>query len=162
MTDYMNQVPAFPGAGPSRRGPRKRSADENAPTNEQAARFDMLLPMIVSAHREMSELSKKKQDGIVNTLKVRHINRLLSPIQKILAGHESAGYLELLEEETLPQNSDAVFILGQFLAAMDQFQKRHTDGPYGGRRWRTVELLAGEDEHDPDDGDEDDYEDDPG
>jgi hypothetical protein len=95
--------------------------------------------MVVSAHKEVGELSKKKQDGIVNDLKVRHINRLLAPIKELLVDDESANYLELLDEETLPQNSDAVFILGQFLAAMDQYKSRHTD-VYS--RWQTVEWIA--------------------
>lgn len=110
------------------------------PTEEQAARFEMLRPMIASAHKEIGELSKKKQDGIVNDLKVRHINRLLAPLKEILVDDPSADYLELLDEETLPQNSDAVFVLGQFLAAMDQYKGRHTLGHYG--KWRTVEWIA--------------------
>jgi hypothetical protein len=36
--------------------------------------------MLQAAHREMSELSKKKQDGIVNKLKIRNINRLLTEV----------------------------------------------------------------------------------
>lgn len=117
---------------------------ENAkpPTEEQAARFDLLRPMIESAHKEIGELSKKKQDGIVNDLEVRHINRLLTPIMALLADDESVGYLELLDEETLPQNSDAVFVLGQFLAAMDQYRSRHTFMSLGKRQWRTVEWIA--------------------
>jgi hypothetical protein len=34
--------------------------------------------MLEAAHHEMSELSKKKQDGVLNALKVHNINRLLS------------------------------------------------------------------------------------
>jgi hypothetical protein len=116
------------------------NGDLKPPTEEQAARFEMLRPMIASAHKEIGELSKKKQDGIVNDLKVRHINRLLAPVKEILADDPSADYLELLDEETLPQNSDAVFVLGQFLAAMDQYKGRHTKGNFG--RWRTVEWIA--------------------
>jgi hypothetical protein len=35
------------------------------PTEEQAAAYDRLVPMLEAAHREMTELSKKKQDGVV-------------------------------------------------------------------------------------------------
>jgi hypothetical protein len=28
--------------------------------------------MLEAAHREMPELSKKKQDGVLNTLKIKH------------------------------------------------------------------------------------------
>jgi hypothetical protein len=115
------------------------------PTEKQVSKFDMLRPMIDAAYREMGELSKKKQDGIVNELKVRHINRLLVPVKEILASDESVMYLELLDEDSLPQNSDAVFILGQFRAAMEQFRQRHSSR--GG--WITAELVAeGADEDD--------------
>ena len=40
--------------------------------------------MLEAAHREMTELSKKKQDGVVNTLKIKMINRLLTELSKVL------------------------------------------------------------------------------
>jgi hypothetical protein len=95
------------------------------PTNLQAAKFDMLYPMTGSMLTEMRELSKKKQDGIVNELKVKMINRILKEIKEILISDPSSQYLDLLDEESLPQNSDAVLILGQFSAAMDQFKSKY-------------------------------------
>jgi hypothetical protein len=136
-----------------------RTSDEEVTlTDEQAGRFDMLRPMIDSAYREMGELSKKKQDGVVNELKIRHINRLLDPVREIMAGDESIAYLELLDEQSLPQNSDAVFVLGQFIAAMNRFKMRNSySKPYENRRyWRTVEdLVRQEDEEDYEDDEED-------
>jgi hypothetical protein len=59
-----------------------RTSDEEVTlTDDQASRFDMLRPMMDSAYKEMGELSKKKQDGVVNELKIRHINRLLGPVR---------------------------------------------------------------------------------
>jgi hypothetical protein len=85
----------------------------------------------------MSELSKKKQDGVVNALKIRNINRLLTELQKLLEKDPSRNFVELLDEETLPQNSDVVLLLSQWRAALQQYRRRHSTG-YGGR-WRTVE-----------------------
>ena len=64
-------------ASPSRR--RLRSPP---PTDEQASTYDQLFPMLEAAHREMTELSKKKQDGIVNALKIKVINRLLGELSQ--------------------------------------------------------------------------------
>jgi hypothetical protein len=81
--------------------------------------------MLAALHKELSELSKKKQEGVLNSLKVRHVNRLLAAVKDCLGQDPSIAFLELLDEETLPENSDAVLILGQWLAAMEQFKSRH-------------------------------------
>ncbi len=36
-----------------------------------------------------------------------------------------AAYLDLLSEDQLPQNSDAVLVLGQYRAALNSFEARH-------------------------------------
>ncbi|ULO04815.1 hypothetical protein H1230_16850 [Paenibacillus sp. 19GGS1-52] len=87
----------------------------------------------------MREFSKKKQDGILNPLKVRVLNRLLADIKDILSSDQSITYLDLLDDELLPQNSDAVLILGQFKAAMEQFKAKYYGYDNGIYRWRTVE-----------------------
>lgn len=114
----------------------------NLPTDAVVARFDMLSPMINSALEEMREFSKKKQDGVLNPLKVKVLNRLLTDIKEVLSADPSTEYLDLLDDESLPQNSDAVLILGQFRAAMDQFSNKYYgyhDGVGSSRRWLTVE-----------------------
>lgn len=109
------------------------------PTDAQAAQFDMVQPLIAAAHRDMAELSKKKQDGIVNELKIRHINRLFEAAKDSLAGDPSTRFLEQLDDEVLPQNSDAVLVLSQWLAAMKQFKDRHHGWDGSDNRWITVE-----------------------
>jgi hypothetical protein len=124
--------------------PRHTDANDTSsprPTEEQAATYDRLVPMLEAAHREMTELSKKKQDGIVNTLKIKMLNRLLSELNKIIENDPSHAFVDMLDEETLPQNSDAVLILSQWQAALTQYKNRH----YGHdivthhRRWFTIE-----------------------
>ncbi len=111
------------------------------PTEEQAATYDRLVPMLEAAHREMTELSKKKQDGIVNTLKIKMLNRLLGELSKIIESDPSHAFVEMLDEETLPQNSDAVLILSQWQAALKQYKDRHYgfDTVAHESRWFTVE-----------------------
>ena len=113
----------------------------NPPTDEEAATYDRLFPMLMAAHREMSELSKKKQDGVVNSLKIRNINRLLTELRKLLVKDPSLEFVELLDEDTLPQNSDVVLLLSQWQAALQQYQQSHSvwDEMEHGNRWSTVE-----------------------
>ncbi|MFD7523271.1 hypothetical protein [Paenibacillus chitinolyticus] len=116
-----------------------KARNTDLPTEATAAKHDMLSPMLDSALLEMREFSKKKQDGVLNPLKVKVLNRLLSDIKETLSSDPSAEYLDLLDDESLPQNSDAVLILGQFRAAMNQFRDKYY-GYYGGTdRWLTVE-----------------------
>ncbi|MEU8178993.1 hypothetical protein AB0C14_39550 [Microbispora hainanensis] len=116
-----------------------------SPTNEQAATYDRLVPMLEAAHREMTELSKKKQDGIVNTLKIKMLNRLLSELSKVIENDPSYAFVDMLDEETLPQNSDAVLVLSQWQAALKQYRDRHYgyDSYEHESRWFTVENPRG-------------------
>lgn len=123
----------------------RRTATNDAPspppTEEQAATYDRLVPMLEAAHREMTELSKKKQDGIVNTLKIKMLNRLLSELSKIIESDPSHAFVDMLDEEALPQNSDAVLILSQWQAALKQYKDRHhgRDKATHQLRWFTAE-----------------------
>ena len=95
-------------------------------TAEKAAKHDDLMPLLNSMFREFQELSKKKPDGALNKRKVEIVNRLLRDIHGIiLKGESTSGYLDLLDEDDLPQNSDVTLILGQTVAAMDAFKKKY-------------------------------------
>ena len=132
---------------------------ESAPTEEQVRKFEYLSPMINSALSEMRDFAKKKQDGIVSETKIKILNRLLKDIRKILAAEESVGYLDPLDEEQLPQNSDAVLILGQYRAALDSFKNRHHKTVDYNPTWITKEWIDAQkkdydEEYEDDDEDE--------
>ena len=120
---------------------RPRDSSSPPPTEEQATTYDQLVPMLEAAHREMTELSKKKQDGIVNALKIKMLNRLLAELSKVIEKDPSHAFVDMLDEDTLPQNSDAVLVLSQWQAALKQFRDRHFgyDASRGEHRWFTTE-----------------------
>ena len=90
--------------------------------------------------REFQELSKKKPDSALNKRKVELVNRLLRGIHSILEGESTNAYLDLLDEDDLPQNSDVVLILGQTLAAMETFkEKYYGHQPSGDFAWATAD-----------------------
>lgn len=117
----------------------KKNNITHPPTEEMANKFDMLQPMLISALGEVREFSKKKQDAVLSPVKVKLINRLLTDIKGILVNEKSVDYLDLLDEDTLPQNGDAVLILGQYAAAMKQFRQEHSGGVGSSYRWYTKE-----------------------
>ncbi len=105
---------------------RRDPLSDKKPTKEQVERFNMLHPMLQSFLTEVRELSKKKPDGPLNEVKIKMINRILAQIKEALSTDPSVEYLDLLDDgKVLPQNSDAVLILGQYSAAMEQFKAKH-------------------------------------
>ena len=108
------------------------------PTRAQAEEFDMLWPILKSLLAETKELSKKKADNPLNKLKVRMVNKVLVQVKKLLATDPTMQFLELLDDETLPSNSDTVFIITQYDAAMEQYKDKHYS--YTSEEWFTRDL----------------------
>jgi len=99
--------------------------NENLPSSDEVKKFEMLFPMLDSDVAEIRELSKKKQDEPLNPFKVKIINKKLGQIKELLKNEPSSEYLELLDEDTLPTNSDAVLMITQFINAMGQFKRKY-------------------------------------
>ncbi|MBV8256062.1 MAG: hypothetical protein JO154_25930 [Chitinophaga sp.] len=104
---------------------KKKLITSSKPTKAQAEQFDMLFPILESVFNEIKELSKKKQDGALNEIKVKMTNRILTKVKAILNDDPTLEFLDLLDEDTLPTNSDAVLIIAQFKAAMEQYKEKH-------------------------------------
>jgi hypothetical protein len=107
------------------------------PTKEQAEQFDMLFPILESVFNELKELSKKKQDGALNTVKVKMTNRILSKVKTILHNDPTIEFLDLLDEVSLPTNSDAVLVIAQFKAAMEQYKAKYYGWDGNENTWTT-------------------------
>lgn len=94
-------------------------------TDEQIRLYETITPLLTAAYSELKELSKKKQDDTLNIGKVKMINRLLLKAKDILKKEPTNEYLEILDEEELPTNSDAVLIVSQFISALSTFKVAH-------------------------------------
>jgi hypothetical protein len=93
--------------------------------------------------REFQELSKKKPEAALNKRKVEIANRLLTDVLDLIKGESTHAYLNLLDEDDLPQNSDVVLILGQAVAAMRAFRKKYYRHiPMHGTTWVTAEMVG--------------------
>lgn len=98
---------------------------EKTTTDEQVKLYLTINPLLKSAFDEVKEFSKKKQDEELNIKKVKMINRLLEKAKVVLKDEPTVDYLELLDEDELPTNSDAVLIMSQFISAMNKFHEDH-------------------------------------
>ncbi len=107
-------------------------------TDSEVDNYLMLSELLNSIYLEMKELSKKKPDEPLNKFKVSKINLILFDLTKHLTNEPTAKYLEVLDNESLPTNSDAILIIGQFKAAMKRYKDKNTN-PYG--KWFTVENF---------------------
>jgi len=94
-------------------------------TREKADAFEAVIGVFTELFKELKDLGKKKPDATLGTSKVRIINRVLTDIRGCLKGEPERKYLDLLDDETLPQYSDAILILSQYEGALKAFRERH-------------------------------------
>jgi len=100
---------------------KKITIGKNRPTKAQVEEFEMLSKLLDALAIEAKEFSKKKPDEALNKLKIKMANRVLSKVKELLKKEATNEFLDILDEVTIPTNSDAVLIIGQFKAAMNQF-----------------------------------------
>ncbi|MFL5352285.1 hypothetical protein [Archangium sp.] len=107
-------------------------------------KHDELMPLLSAMFRDFQELAKKKPEGALNKRKVEIVNRLLRDVYHIIEGETAHAYLDLLDEDDLPQNSDVVLILGQAVAAMEAFKDKYHGwiDSDAGQGWATAESLG--------------------
>ena len=74
---------------------------------------------------ELQELSKKKPDTPLNNFKVKSINRVLEPIKELLKEENMYPFLDVLDMDDMPTNSDVVLILSQYIKSMDIFHDKY-------------------------------------
>ncbi|MGM9479444.1 hypothetical protein ACS5PU_23685 [Pedobacter sp. GSP4] len=103
----------------------KKDKLKSAPSQDDVDQYQMLYPMVVADLTEVKSLSSKKPDGSLNKLKVNMINKKLEKIRNILASEPTVEFLDTLDSDSLPSNSDAVFIILQFKTAMEQFRTKY-------------------------------------
>jgi len=58
----------------------------------------------------------------------------LTKCQEVLEAEASIDYLDVLDEDDVPQNSDVVLTLSQYVAAMQQFRSTY----YKYNKWTTA------------------------
>ena len=101
------------------------SRREATTTAEKVELYGVTKPLLAAMYSEFREFSKKKPDDVVSKAKIKVVNRLLAKCQEVLELETSINYLDLLDEDDVPQNSDVVLMLSQYVAAMNQFHSTY-------------------------------------
>jgi hypothetical protein len=94
-------------------------------TQAKAQTHDAMTPLLKAMYGEFKDLSKKKPDSAVSKGKIKIVNRLLEKVKVVLSNEESVVFLDLLDEDDIPQASDVTLIISQYVAAMDAFREKH-------------------------------------
>lgn len=94
-------------------------------TQNDVDQYELLLPLLQASYHEIETLSKKKPDSPLNAYKVKVINRILDPIKELLKSEPSFVFLDTLNTDELPTNSDVVLLLSQYQKSMNIYHTEH-------------------------------------
>lgn len=105
-------------------------------------KFEKLVGQTQSVYDEISVLSKKSPNDAVNTFKLSFINKLLAAAN-ILLGKSYRPFEEFtqFDEDNVPQNSDVVFILSQYLQCFEKVRADNVVMRMGSWHW-TIEAKG--------------------
>ncbi len=86
-------------------------------------KFEKLSGQLISVYEEISLLSKKNPNDAVNKFKLKFVNTLLGESNKFLAEkYKPFEDFDCFDVDDVPQNSDAVFILSQYLQCFEKLR----------------------------------------
>lgn len=108
------------------------------PTEKNIEDYVLLRDMLHSQRKEFDLLSKKKADGQLNPMKIKMANRVLEPLKELFKNEESYQFLDTLDEDEIPTNSDVVLIISQYETAIREFRNKY----HPNYDWITVEYVA--------------------
>ena len=118
------------------------------PKEKNIEDYELLKSMLHSQKKEFDLLSKKKADEQLNPMKIKMVNRVLEPLKSLFSHEDSHKFLDILDEDEIPTNSDVVLIISQYESAIHNFRSRY----YKNYAWITKESVneAGEEYYDED------------
>jgi len=112
--------------------------------------FEKLSGQLISIYEEISLLSKKSPNDAVNKFKLNFVNKLLVQSNEYLADkYRPFDDFEVFDEDDIPQNSDVVFILSQYLQCFEKLRSDNVIIRHGSWFWR---VEGGENDKIDDDG----------
>ena len=120
---------------------------EHVTTDAAVEVYESSAPIFHGLFGEVRELSKKRPEATMSASKVKIINRVLDELLLILKEEPTGKYLEALDDQSLPQMSDAVFTMVQFETALAAFRTRYRqDIGLNDYYWITESFVAHKDE----------------
>ena len=133
------------------------------PTEKDIEDYSLLKDMLLAQRQEFDLLSRKKSDGHLNKMKIKMVNRVIEPLKELLKNEPSHKFLDVLNEDEMPTNSDVVLIISHYEKALLNFQNRYflidknyiDKYGYPKKRWNIKENpISEEGQEDADEGEE--------
>ncbi|MDH5547013.1 MAG: hypothetical protein OEZ43_15585 [Gammaproteobacteria bacterium] len=110
-------------------------------------KFEKLSGQLISVYDEIALLSKKNPNDAVNKFKLKFINKLVQDSNNFLTNkYRPFDDFDLFDEDDVPQTSDVVFILSQYLQCFEKLRSDNVVNSYGTWYWR----VKGESDDDVD------------
>ena len=98
--------------------------------------FEKLSGQLLSIYEEISLLSKKSPNDAVNKFKLKFINKLIADSNEFLSDkYRPFEDFTNFEEDDIPQNSDIVFILSQYLQCFEKLRADNVTLRHGAWHW---------------------------
>ena len=94
-------------------------------TREKVDAYNSVLEPFTQLYKELKALGMKKPAETLSMGKVSFINRILADIKSFMIDEPEAKYLDLLEDDSLPQYSDAILVLSQYQGALNSYQEKY-------------------------------------
>jgi len=93
--------------------------------------LERCISQIDAVCKEIGVLSKKSPNDAINSFKLKFINKVLAGANSILGKKIPFNDFKSFEDEKLPSNSDVVFMLSQYMEALDLFRSENIYQSYG-------------------------------
>jgi hypothetical protein len=101
--------------------------------------FEKLAGQLSALYDEISALSKKAPNDAINKFKLGFVNTLLSESNEFLGDrYKPFQAFTQFEVDDVPQNSDLVFILAQYLQCFEKFRADNVQSLAGNWYWTLV------------------------
>jgi len=120
------------------------------PTEKDIENYFLLSDMLEAQRKEFNPLSRKKSNEQLNPIKIKMVNRILEPLNKLFKNEASHKFLDILNEDDMPTNSDVVLVISQYETAINEFRKKYyfkdeyllNEDAYPTWRWITKEKPS--------------------
>lgn len=104
--------------------------------------FEKLSGQLISVYDEISLLSKKSPNDAVNKFKLKFLNKLIDDSNKFLSNkYKPFDDFNIFDEDDIPQNSDVVFILSQYIQCFEKLRSDNVIQILSSWYWNTDDEI---------------------
>lgn len=119
-------------------------------TEESIHQFEKTEGQLSGLYKEISLLSKKNPNDLINKFKLKFINQTLKESNDLLGDkYKPYATFEIFEEDNLPTTSDVTMILEQYLNCLEKLRCDNIKYEYGEYYWLIDNKISKIETHRP-------------